>query len=79
MLEASIRSGDLLVVDRAIQPSEGQVVIAVLNGELTVKRINCQKGRLLLISENKAFKPIAVDPESSFEIWGVVTYVIHPL
>lgn len=79
MLEVGIRTGDLLVVDRAIQPADGQVVIAILNGELTVKRIRSERGKLLLVPENKAFKPIPVDPEASFEIWGVVTHVIHSL
>ena len=79
MLESGIHTGDLLVVDRAIQPADDHVVIAVLNGELTVKRIRCQKEKLLLVPENKAYKPISVDSEMSFEIWGVVTHVIHPL
>jgi len=79
MLECGIHTGDLLVVDRAIPPADDRVVIAVLNGELTVKRIRCQAGKLLLVPENKAYKPIPVDQETSFEIWGVVTHVIHPL
>lgn len=79
MLESGIHTGDLLVVDRAIRPADDHVVIAVLNGELTLKRIRCQKGKLILIPENKAYKPVSVDSEMSFEIWGVVTHVIHPL
>lgn len=79
MLESGIRTGDLLVVDRAIQPQDDHVVIAVLNGELTVKRIRIQDGKIVLVPENKAYKPIRVDSEMSFEIWGVVTHVIHAL
>ncbi len=79
MIGSGIRTGDLLVVDRAIPPANDHVVIAVLNGELTVKRIRRQAGKLFLVPENKAYKPIPVDPETSFEVWGVVTHVIHPL
>jgi DNA polymerase V len=79
MIESGIRNGDLLVVDRAVQPADDHVVIAVLNGELTVKRIRIEDGKILLVPENKAYKSIPVDPEMSFEIWGVVTHAIHSL
>ena len=77
MLDAGIRSGDILVVDRALEPANNRIVIASLNGELTVKRIRAAGGRLFLTPENPAFSPIEVGEEESFEIWGVVTYVIH--
>ena len=77
MLDAGIRSGDTLVVDRALAPANNKIVIAALNGELTVKRIRKVGGRLFLAPENPAFAPIEVGEEESFEIWGVVTYVIH--
>ncbi|OLN31334.1 Error-prone repair protein UmuD [Desulfovibrio sp. DV] len=77
MRDAGIHSGDVLVVDRAMEPLPGRIVIAAVNGELTVKRLRLQDGRLFLMPENPAYTPLEVHPESSFEIWGVVTFVIH--
>lgn len=78
MQEAGIFSGDILVVDRSISPSHGKIVVAVLDGEFTVKRLWIEKGgRILLTPENAAYKPIEIKPGSQFQVWGVVTYVIH--
>lgn len=77
MLNAGIRPNDILVVDRAIEPVDGKIVIAALNGELTVKRLVKTQGKVFLYPENEEFKPIEVSRESDFKIWGVVTSVIH--
>ena len=77
MIEAGIHSGDLLIVDRALEPTDRRIVIAVINGGMTVKRIRKLNGRLYLMPENKNFQPIEVSEESDFQIWGVVTSVIH--
>ena len=77
MRDAGIHSGDILVVDRAVEPTHGRVVIAALDGELTVKRLRHTGGRLFLVPENPDYAPLEVSPEASFEIWGVVTFVIH--
>ena len=79
MIGAGIHSGDILVVDRALEATEGKVVIAVVDGELTVKRLRRIEGKLCLAPENPEFPPIEVDEESGLEIWGVVTAVIHGL
>jgi len=79
MTGAGIQSGDILIVDRAINPSSGQVVIAVLNGELTVKRIIKKENKLMLEPANPKFAPIEITEDANFEVWGVVTYVIHNL
>lgn len=79
MIGAGIHSGDLLVVDRALTPGENSVVIAVLNGELTVKRLLKKDGRLFLAADNSKYPPIEISEGASFEVWGVVTNVIHPL
>lgn len=79
MIGAGIHSGDILVVDRALEPRHDSVIIAVLNGELTVKRLFRRGERLLLVPDNPAFEPIEVTAEMDFEIWGVVAHVIHPL
>lgn len=77
MVNAGIHSGDILIVDRALDPADNRIVIAVINGELTVKRIRRAKGKVFLLAENPAFPPIEVTPETGFEVWGVVAHVIH--
>ena len=79
MIDAGIHSGDLLIVDRALEPSDNRIVIAALNGELTVKRI-CVRGRkTFLVPENDLYEPIEITEDIDFQIWGVVTYVVHGL
>lgn len=77
MQDAGIASGDILVVDRSLSPSHGKIVVAIIDGEFTVKRLWIEKGRILLTPENAAYKPIEIKPDSQFQVWGVVTYVIH--
>jgi DNA polymerase V len=79
MKDAGILDDDLLVVDRSLTPKNGQVVVAVINGEFTVKKIKKDKNRLFLIPENKKFSPLEITEEMDFMIWGVVTYAIHSL
>lgn len=77
MVGAGIHHGDLLVVDRSIEPKDKNVVIAVLNGELTVKIIRIRKGKITLEAENKDYSAQEVNEDMEFEVWGVVTSVIH--
>ena len=77
MREAGIHSGDVLIVDRALTPGDGSVIIAIVNGELTVKRLAKRKGTLLLVPENNQYLPLPITETTAFEVWGVVTYVIH--
>lgn len=77
MIEAGIHPGDTLVVDRALAPESGRIVIAAVNGELTVKRLKKIKNKLYLVPENDKFAPIEVNEETDVFIWGVVTYAIH--
>lgn len=79
MVKAGIHDGDLLVVDRSIEPRDKNVVIAVVNGELTVKRIRIRKNRLTLEAENEAYQSQEINDGMEFEVWGVVTNVIHAL
>ena len=79
MIEAGIHPGDLLIVDRSLPPAVGKVVIAVINGELTVKRLFRERGKLFLMPENPAYPSLEITEEMDFMIWGVVTSVIHPL
>ncbi len=77
MIGAGLNSGDLLVVDRSLGAKEGNIVIAVIDGELTVKRLGCKDGKLYLLPENSKYRPIEIKAEMQFEIWGVVTSAIH--
>ncbi|MEJ8673579.1 LexA family protein [Chromobacterium amazonense] len=77
MQGAGIHDGDLLLVERVSEPRNGKVVVAALNGELTVKRLERGPDGLRLLPENPAYQPITVPEDASFHIWGVVTNVIH--
>jgi len=79
MIGAGIHSGDLLMVDRSLEPADKNVVVAVLDGELTVKRLFKQNGIVRLLPENLHYQPIEIAPQQTIEIWGVVTSVIHAL
>lgn len=79
MLGAGIHDGDLLVVDRSVEAVHRKVVIAALDGELTVKRLLRHEGRVLLAPENPQFAPIDITENECVHIWGVVTYVVHKL
>lgn len=79
MIGAGIHRGDLLVVDRSIPAEHGRVVIAALDGDLTVKRIVREAGRVYLAPENPDFPRIDITHAEHVHIWGVVTYVIHKL
>lgn len=77
MINAGIHAGDILIVDRALEPSDGKIIIAVINGEMTVKRIRKKPGKLCLMPENDEFKPLEITEDAEFHVWGVVTNVIH--
>ncbi len=69
---AGIFHNDVLVVDRAIEHSDGKIVVAAVNGELVVKRLSSQRGILMLLSENPSYAPIKVSEEEECFVWGVV-------
>jgi len=77
MIGSGIHPGDILIVDKALEPYDGSIVIAVLNGEFTVKRFKRERGRCCLVAENPAYAPIEITGDMQLEVWGVVTYVIH--
>lgn len=79
MIQSGIRSGDILIVDRALEKTNNQIVIALINGEFTVKKIQKIGQKLYLMPANPKYRPILITQEMSFEIWGTVTYVIHPM
>jgi len=74
---AGIRNGDLLIVDRAEEPRNKSIVLGIIDGEFTVKRIKKKGSDLYLMPDNPEFKPIKIDNNMDFQVWGVVTYVVH--
>ena len=76
MTGAGINDGDLLVIDRSLEPTDGRIAICLIDGEFTVKRLKLQTDCLYLMPENAAYQPIKVLEENQFIIWGIVTYVI---
>jgi len=77
MINAGINESDVLVVDRNLEPKPGRIVIAAVNGELTVKRLDKNEDGIFLMPENDDFAPIKINEEDNALIWGVVTNVIH--
>lgn len=77
MNDAGIQSGDMLIVDRSLEATHGKIVIAAINGELTVKRLSRQANQVKLIPANKNYQPIDITADQDIVIWGVVTHVIH--
>lgn len=77
MRDAGIHDGDELIVDRALEPADGNVVIAVLDGELTCKRLHKVGGSIRLLAENPDYPEIVIGNAQELVIWGVVTRVLH--
>lgn len=77
MIGAGIHNGDMLVVDRSLEAQSGSVVIAVINGELTVKRLVIKGDEVWLIPENPEFQPLQITDGMELQVWGVVAHVIH--
>lgn len=77
MIGAGIHNGDILIVDRSLRPRNGSVIIAIVDGELTIKRLVKKKGRWFLAPENDAYPDMEIRNFSDFETWGVVRHSIH--
>ncbi len=77
MIGVGIHSNDILVVDRSLTPKHGSIVIAVLNGELTVKTLEYNDGAPFLVPANPNYSITAITSDMEFSIWGVVTSVVH--
>jgi len=76
MKNAGIDNGDLLVIDKSIEPTNGKIAVCYIDGEFTLKRIKISKNEILLVPENEDYAPIKVTADSNFMIWGIVTHVI---
>lgn len=76
MIGAGIDNGDILVIDRSLEPQNNKIAICYIDGEFTVKRIKIEGDNVFLMPENKNYKPIQIAEENDLIIWGIVTYVI---
>ena len=79
MIDAGIFDGDVLIVDRSIEPKHNDIVLATLNNEFIVKRLYQRAGLVKLISENPIYPPIVIKEKDDFAVWGLVTNSIHKL
>lgn len=77
MVDVGIYSGDVLVVDKSLEALDGKIVIAAVNGELTVKRLSRKNNKVQLLPANSKYQPIDITEEQEVVIWGVVTLVLH--
>ena len=76
MVNACIHEGDIVIVDRSIKPQSGKIIIAVLEGEMLIRRFEKIVNRIRLLPETPRLSPMEISEHSNFAIWGVVTYVI---
>ncbi len=76
MIDDGIDDGDLLVIDKSLEPHDGCLAVCYIDGEFTLKRFEKHSGYGLLVPANSNFKPIKVTADNDFLIWGVVTYII---
>jgi DNA polymerase V len=79
MIGAGLSDGDLLVIDRSLNPENGKIAVCLVDGDFTVKRIKKEKDKLFLVPENKKYKKIEIKEENELIIWGIVSYVIKKL
>ena len=79
MIHAGIDDGDILIVDRSLDPARGTIIIAAINGEFTVKKLEQRNGKHWLVPANPDYSPIEITQEQMADIFGVVTFVIRKL
>ena len=79
MIDAGIFDGDVLIVDRSIEPKHNDIVLVTLNNEFLMKRLYKRAGLIKLISENPIYPPLVIREKDDFAVWGVVTNSIHKL
>jgi DNA polymerase V len=77
MINAGILPGDILVINRALEPLSGAIIVCVLDNEYTVKRLVHENGQWQLHAENPDYPPIELNDDSEMQVWGVVTHAVH--
>ena len=76
MIDAGIDDGDLLIIDKSIEPTNGKIAVCFVDGEFTLKRIKIEKDEVWLMPANENYKPIVITKDNDLRIWGVVTHII---
>ncbi|MDP4269970.1 MAG: translesion error-prone DNA polymerase V autoproteolytic subunit [Bacteroidota bacterium] len=79
MKDAGIDDGDLLIIDKSIEPTDGKIAVCFVDGEFTLKRIKIEKDEVWLMPANEKYKPIVITKDNDLRIWGVVTHIIKSL
>lgn len=79
MVDAGINEGDLLIIDRSITPHDGNIAVCFIDGDFTVKRLSVREDGVYLTPANAKFPELHVTEDSSFKVWGVVSYIIKRL
>ena len=79
MIKAGIYNGDLIIVDRSLDPKPGKIVVAILDGEFTLKKLSICRGEIFLEAENSNYPSIDITNNNNVQIWGVAIYCIHNL
>ena len=77
MINAGIYPDDMLIVDRALEAASGKIIVAILEGDLTVKRLLIENEKWFIVPENEGYESIEITEDTDFSVWGVVTYAIH--
>lgn len=76
MIDAGFDEGDILVIDRSLEPTDNKIAVCFVDGDFTVKRIKVTTDGAWLLPYNKDLKPIKITEENTFIIWGIVTYIV---
>ena len=76
---AGIDNGDLMIIDRSLEPKNGKIAVCFIDGEFTAKRIKMAENEIWLLPENEQFSPIRVTEENEFIVWGIVTHIIKSM
>lgn len=76
MIDSGVEEGDILVIDKSLEPDDGAMAVCFIDGEFTLKYISHDEEGILLVPANTRYKPIRVSEQNSFTVWGIVTYII---
>lgn len=79
MKDAGIDNGDLLIIDKSLEPRDGKIAVCFIDGEFTIKRIKLEKDFCWLMPENKNYEPIKVTEDNDFVVWGIVVHIIKTI
>jgi len=79
MIDAGIHDGDLIIIDKSLEPADGKIAVCFIDGEFTIKRIKIDRDCCWLVPANDDFNPIRVTEENEFLVWGIVVHVIRSL